>query len=375
MPIQLEVKDLTVAYGATTVVHDVSFVLERGVIGCLLGPSGCGKTTLLRAIAGFEPVSRGEISLRERLVSRPGFNVPPEQRRIGMVFQDFALFPHLTVARNVGFGLRQLTRAERNHRVDQLLELVGLRTAAGQYPHELSGGMQQRVALARAMAPRPEILLLDEPFSSMDAELREQLAREVRDLLRQEGITAILVTHDQLEAFAMADQIGVIAKGEVRQWGTGFGLYHEPADRFVAGFIGQGVLLPAEVVDEARVKTELGRVAGSKPHGLAPGTPAEVLIRPDDMLYDESSPRRALVVERAFRGAEYLYVLRLASGTRVLCLVPSHHQHAVGDEIGIRLEADHLVVFPRQVEPELRSQGTAGSVLSRIGAGGELTHR
>lgn len=351
MPIQLEVREISVAYGDTQVVRDVSFVLERGVIGCLLGPSGCGKTTLLRAIAGFEPVSRGEILLRERRVSAPGHSIPPEQRRVGMVFQDFALFPHLTVADNVGFGLRAMSRAERGRRVTELLELVGLHQAARRFPHELSGGMQQRVALARAMAPRPEILLLDEPFSSMDAELREQLAREVRDLLRREGVTAILVTHDQMEAFAMADQIGVIANGSVRQWGTGFGLYHEPVDRFVADFIGQGVLLPAEVVDETRVKTELGRVAGSKPHGLTPGTAAEVLIRPDDMLYDETSPRRATVIERAFRGAEYLYQLRLASGTTVLCLVPSHHQHAIGDEIGIRLEADHLVVFPGQPTP------------------------
>ena len=362
MPTQLEVRDVSVAYGDTTIVRDVSFLLERGVIGCLLGPSGCGKTTLLRAIAGFEPVSRGEVLLHGRRVSVPGNTLPPEQRRVGMVFQDFALFPHLTVARNVGFGLRGLKRAEREQRVAELLDLVDLRQAASQYPHELSGGMQQRVALARAMAPRPDILLLDEPFSSMDAELREQLAREVRDLLRREGVTAILVTHDQLEAFAMADQIGVIANGSIRQWGTGFGLYHEPADRFVADFIGQGVLLPAVVVDETRVKTELGRVAGSKPHGLAPGTAAEVLIRPDEMLYDETSPRRAVVVERAFRGAEYLYQLRLESGTEVLCLVPSHHQHALGDDIGIRLEADHLVVFPcASAEPDAPEDAAIGS--------------
>jgi iron(III) transport system ATP-binding protein len=212
--------------------------------------------------------------------------------------------------------------------------------------------MQQRVALARAMAPKPDILLLDEPFSSMDAELREQLAREVRDVLKREDVTAILVTHDQLEAFAMADLIGVLGHGQIHQWGTGFGLYHEPADRFVADFIGQGVLLPATVHDEIRVRTELGRIAGERPHGLPPGSPAEVLIRPDDMLYDESSPRKAVVVERAFRGAEFLYTLRLASGTRVLCLVPSHHRHAVGEEIGVRLQADHLVVFPRARRPD-----------------------
>ncbi|NCA68716.1 MAG: ABC transporter ATP-binding protein [Sphingobacteriia bacterium] len=347
MPIQLEVRDVSVAYGANPIVRSVSFVLEPGIVGCLLGPSGCGKTTLLRAIAGFEPISQGEIHLHGRRVSVPGETLAPELRRVGMVFQDFALFPHLTVAQNVGFGLRRLARAARARRVEELLELVGLAHTARRYPHALSGGMQQRVALARAMAPRPEILLLDEPFSSLDAEQREQLAREVRDLLKREGVTAILVTHDQLEAFAMADQIGVMAEGRIRQWDTGFGLYHEPADRFVADFIGQGVLLPASVVDATRVKTEFGRVAGAKPHGLRPGAEAVVLIRPDDLLYDESSPRRATVVERAFRGAEYLYQLRLENGTEVLCLVPSHHQHAIGDEIGIRLQADHLVVFAR----------------------------
>ncbi len=360
MPSQLEVNEVSVAYGDTTIVHDVSFVLATGSIGCLLGPSGCGKTTLLRAIAGFEPVSRGEVRLHGRLVSEPTNTVPPERRQIGMVFQDFALFPHLSVANNVGFGLRGQSRAARRKRVDELLELVGLRDAARQFPHELSGGMQQRVALARAMAPRPEILLLDEPFSSMDAELREQLAREVRDVLKREGVTAILVTHDQLEAFAMADLIGVLGHGEVHQWGTGFSLYHEPADRFVADFIGQGVLLPATVHDEIRVKTELGRIAGEHPHGLEPGSAAEVLIRPDDMLYDESSPRKAVVVERAFRGAEFLYTLRLASGTEVLCLVPSHYRHAIGDEIGVRLQADHLVVFPRDRSPtELPFDGSS----------------
>ncbi len=351
MPIQLEVRDLSVAYGGRPIVRDLSFILQDGAIGCLLGPSGCGKTTVLRAIAGFEPVTRGEILIHGRQVSAPGRTLAPEQRRIGMVFQDFALFPHLTVERNVGFGLRNRPRRERQARVADLLDLVGLTPAARQYPHQLSGGMQQRVALARAMAPRPEILLMDEPFSSMDADLREQLAREVRGVLRRDGITAVLVTHDQFEAFAMADQIGVLGQGQIQQWGTGFGLYHEPANRFVADFIGQGVILPGEAVDDLRVKTELGRVAGEHPHGLHAGQAAEVLIRPDDLLYDESSPRRATVVDRAFRGAEYLYTLRLESGTQVLCLVPSHHQHAVGDDIGIRLEARHLVAFPGGPSP------------------------
>lgn len=342
---RLDVRDVDVAYASNTVVRDVSFVLESGTIGCLLGPSGCGKTTLLRAIAGFEPVSCGEIRIRGQQVSRAGWTLAPERRRIGMVFQDFALFPHLTVTRNIGFGLRELSTRQRRQRVGELLELVGLSEAAQRYPHELSGGMQQRVALARAMAPQPDILLLDEPFSSMDAELREQLAREVRSVLKREGATAILVTHDQLEAFAMADMIGVLNNGAVHQWGTGFGLYHEPADRFVADFIGQGALLPATVLDGEQVQTELGRISGPQPHGLEPGSSAEVLIRPDDLIYDDSSARTARIIERAFRGAEFLYTLQLESGTEALCLVASHHRHAVGESIGIRLEADHLVAF------------------------------
>lgn len=363
MPRQLEVREVSVAYGSQPVVRDISLTLSTGAIGCLLGPSGCGKTTLLRAIAGFEPVSSGEIHLHGRLVSRPGQTLPPERRRVGMVFQDFALFPHLSVERNVAFGLRDLPQAERRERVAELLRLVDLSHAARQYPHQLSGGMQQRVALVRAMAPRPDILLLDEPFSSMDADLREQLAREVREVLKRDGVTAILVTHDQLEAFAMADKIGVLGNGRLRQWDSPFRLYHEPADRFVADFIGQGVMLPGRVIDQMRVETELGAVSGRYPHGLSPGRGAEILLRPDDLVPDPQSPIRAEVVSRAFRGAEYLYTLRLASGTRVLCLVPSHCDHAPGEQIGIRLGLEHLVVFPADA-PSPTIEGGTLSVVS-----------
>lgn len=362
MPRQLDVKDVSVAYGALPVVRDVSFHLGTGAIGCLLGPSGCGKTTLLRAIAGFEPVTAGEIHLHGRVVSRPGESLPPEQRRVGMVFQDFALFPHLTVERNIAFGLRQLTHRERRKRVDELLRLVDLTQAARRYPHQLSGGMQQRVALARAMAPRPDILLLDEPFSSMDADLREQLAREVRELLKRDGITAILVTHDQLEAFAMADQIGVLAGGRLRQWDSAFRLYHEPADRFVADFIGQGVMLPGRVLDDRQVETELGVLCGRYAHGLTAGRNAEILVRPDDVLHDPGSSLKAEIVGRAFRGAEYLYTLRLPSGRRILCLVQSHHDHAPGEYIGIRPALEHLVVFPADAP----TSGTPGGALSVV---------
>ncbi len=349
MTVQLAVEQVSVGYADKTVVEDISFSLEEGEIGCLLGPSGCGKTSLLRAIAGFEPVMRGAIRLRGRQVSAPGKSMPTEQRRVGMVFQDFALFPHLTVAKNIAFGLRDTPKPQRQQRVKELLALVGLQGSCDKYPHQLSGGQQQRIALIRAMAPRPDILLLDEPFSSMDTDLREQLAREVRQLLRRDGITAILVTHDQHEAFAMADHIAVLGEGRLRQWGSGYDLYHRPADRFVADFIGEGVMLPGKVIGKDRVATELGTVFGSLEGEEGAVEQVDLLLRPDDVIHDDNSPMTAEVVGRAFRGAEYLYTLRLDSGQEILCMVQSHHQHGVGESLGIRLEVDHLPVFRRQV--------------------------
>ncbi|MDT8310566.1 MAG: ABC transporter ATP-binding protein [Methylophaga sp.] len=347
MAIQLALNNVSIAYGNHVVAEQISFALNEGEIGCLLGPSGCGKTSLLRAIAGFEPVREGGIELHGKVVSEPSKQLPPEQRHIGMVFQDFALFPHLTVAKNIGFGLRKLSRQARQQRVDELLELVELSAARDLYPHQLSGGQQQRVALTRAMAPRPDILLLDEPFSSMDSDLREQLARDVRQLLRKDGITAILVTHDQHEAFAMADHIGVLGNGRLHQWGNGYDLYHRPVDRFVADFIGQGVLIPGRVVGNNQVQTELGLVTGEiDAHNGLP-TEVDLLLRPDDVIHDDDSPMKAEIVGRAFRGAVYLYTLKLNSGQPVLCLVQSHHQHDIGEYLGIRLEAEHLAVFRR----------------------------
>ena len=346
MSSQLDVRHVSVAYGGSPAVRDVSFSLEQGTIGCLLGPSGCGKTTLLRAVAGFESLTGGKISFDGTEVSAPGRTLPPEQHRVGMVFQDFALFPHLSVERNIAFGLWKWPGRDRDERVSELLSLVGLEAVRGRYPHQLSGGMQQRVAVARALAPRPAMLLLDEPFSSIDAELREQLARELREMLRRERVTTILVTHDQLEAFAMADRIGVLSEGSLRQWGSGFELYHQPADRFVADFIGRGVMLPARVADERHLETELGLIGGQRAHGLSTGGSVELLIRPDDVIHDDDSSLKAEVVSRSFRGAEYLYELRLASGRTVLCLVQSHHDHRPGERIGIRLDLEHLVAFP-----------------------------
>jgi iron(III) transport system ATP-binding protein len=341
----LELDHVSHRYGDYSVVRDISLSLARGTIACLLGPSGCGKTTLLRGIAGFEPVSSGEIRVNGTVVSTPGYTLPPEQRRIGMVFQDFALFPHLNCARNIGFGLHHLARTERRRRVDEMLEMTGLTAAAKLYPAELSGGQQQRVALARALAPNPELLLLDEPFSNLDLELRERLCTEVRDILKLNNATAVIVTHDQHEAFAIADEVGIIASGALQQWSAPYDLYHEPANRFVADFIGQGTLLPGQVRNATQVEVELGVLDGK--FNYAPGAAVDVLLRPDDIVHDDDSPRLAQVVTKAFRGAHFLYTLKLPSGQHVLSLVPSHHDHPVGSQVGIRLRVEHVVTFPR----------------------------
>lgn len=352
---QLELNGVVQRYGKQTIVDGVDFRLEQGQIACLLGPSGCGKTTLLRCIAGFEEIVGGEIRLHDKVVSSPGQRVAPEKRQIGMVFQDYALFPHLTVEQNVAFGLGRKPEAEAHLRVRQLLATVGLGGQGDKYPHELSGGQQQRVALARALAPRPELILLDEPFSNLDVGLRERLSAEVREILRREGSTAILVTHDQNEAFAMADEIGVMYQGRIQQWDVPYNLYHRPANRFVADFIGQGVLLPGTVANGNNVEMELGTLISDVPvecsetcANCGDGCAVDVLLRPDDIIHDDRSDLQAEVLHKAFRGADILYTLRLNSGAEVLSLVPSHHNHALGEKIGIRLDADHVIAFKKQ---------------------------
>ncbi len=341
----LEINNLAILFDGKTIISDISLRLEQGRIGCLLGPSGCGKTTLLRTIAGFEQPRRGEVWVSGRCFSSPSLLVPVEQRGVGMVFQDFALFPHLAVRDNIAFGLQEQSGEARQARVDEVVGMLAIAEFQHMYPHQLSGGEQQRVAIARALAPRPDMLLLDEPFSNMDIELREQIARELRIILKQDGMTTILVTHNQLEAFAMADEIGVIRDGMLLQWDSAFNLYHCPAGPEIADFIGEGVFLDGTVLSATEVATELGVLNGSVPPTMAPQAQVSVLVRPDDIVYDDNSGQTATVRDRVFRGAEYLYTLALPSGARILSLVPSHHDHAIGEKIGIRPEFDHLVVF------------------------------
>lgn len=332
-------------YAQHQIVQDVSFSLAQGEIGCLLGLSGCGKTTLLRCIAGFEPLSGGEIFLSGQCVSSTKQQIEPQERHIGVVFQDYALLPHLTVRENIGLGLYQHSKTIQHQRVTELLILVGLQSYAEAYPHALSGGQQQRVALARALAPNPKLLLLDEPFSNLDVTLRERLGQEVRAILKAANTSALLVTHDQHEAFAIADKIGVMADGNVIQWDSAPCLYHHPNSRFVADFIGEGEFLPVRRLDNNTLDTPLGKLHGD--FNRLTGTEFELLVRPHALRSDDPhSPYHANIEEIRFRGHESLYHLRLQRGERLTTLLPSNSRWQIGDSLPIRLELSHYCLFP-----------------------------
>lgn len=347
----LSVTDVTVTYGDKPVVEGLTISLNKGDVGCLLGFSGCGKTTALRAIAGLELIHQGNICLAERTLSTATVTLPPAKRGIGMVFQDYALFSHLTVAQNIGFGLHDWSKTNKKNRIADMLDLIALTEQAHKRPDQLSGGQQQRVALARALAPNPKLLLLDEPFSNLDVLLREQLARQVRDMLKQTQTTAILVTHDQHEAFAIADQIGVMQNGHIAQWGTPSTLYHQPNSKAVANFVGEGVFIDGSI-HNGHVSTALGdiyRRVGINDNQCPiwqEGQHVQVLVRPDDIVHYDASLMQATVTETVFRGANYLHTLQLTNGEHVLSLIPSHHDHPIGSQIGIRPILEHVVIFP-----------------------------
>jgi iron(III) transport system ATP-binding protein len=323
----------------------LSFTVESGRILALLGPSGCGKTTTLRLIAGFETPDQGRIAIAGQTVADAdrGIHVEPEARGVGVVFQDYALFPHLTIAQNVGFGLERTSRSERRARVAQVLDLVGLTDFAERYPHELSGGQQQRVAVARALAPAPTLILLDEPFSNLDADLRAQMRDEVEKILRATGTTAIFVTHDQEEAFTIADQVGVLDQGRLEQVGAPEVIYHHPATPFVAEFVGAADFLPGLVSREGIV-TEIG-VFGNLT-GRALGSRVRVMIRPDDVTFVPDAAGEAVIVRRYFRGSENLYCLDLPSGHRVHSSQPSSAAFPNGLRVRPEAHVLHVVTFP-----------------------------
>ncbi len=329
-------------------VQDVNLTVQVGEIVALLGPSGCGKTTTLRLIAGFERPTQGRVLIGNRVVAGPGIFVPPEQRRVGMVFQNYALFPHLSVAENVAYGLKR--GEDRERRVREVLALVGLRGMEHRMPHALSGGQQQRVALARALAPRPQVLLLDEPFSGLDESLRDQVRGEVLQILRETQVTVVFVTHHQDEALYMGDRIAVMNEGRVEQIGPPETVFAAPASRFVAEFMGASFFLEG-VVREGGLETELGFLA--QPVALPVGTRVEIAARPDDLTLTPDPDGPGRIVRTVYRGSWYLYDVHLPSGRLVRWEGPHTIRYAPGTAVRVALMPGHpLAYFPLREEPE-----------------------
>jgi iron(III) transport system ATP-binding protein len=329
MSVQLD--NISKSFGLTHAVQEVTLAVHPGELFAVLGPSGCGKTTLLRLIAGFERPDRGGVTVGGRRVAGNGEWVAPERRRIGMVFQDYALFPHLTVERNVAFGCG---RGDREG-PQRALELVGLQHKAGRHPHELSGGERQRVALARALAPGPDVVLLDEPFSSLDASLRADLRREVELILRDAGTSAILVTHDQEEALTLADRLALMREGRIVQVGSPEDVYAQPAERWAAQFVGEVNVLPGVLRGDS-VYTDVGSFDLVRPPGAAPHASVHIAVRPEQLEFRAGREPNAEVVEREFRGHDVLYRLRHAAGRTLIVQLPSLELYEPGQRVFVR---------------------------------------
>ena len=347
-------------------IADVSLTVEAGEIVCLLGPSGCGKTTTLRAVAGFEPVMAGEIYLAGRLVSSPSVQVPTEGRSVGMVFQEYALFPHLRVADNIAFGLTKLPDGQRKARVAAMLDLTGLTGFEHRYPHELSGGQQQRVALARALAHDPVVLLLDEPFSNLDPDMASKMRQELHGLLKRTNTTTILVTHDHEEAFAIADRIAVLHEGRLEQLDRPEMIYHLPATRFVADFVGHADFIPG-IAQDGRVSTDLGDFPNHK--GFPPGTPVVVMIRPDDIHLSPDPQGKARILSRQFRGSENLYTIQLLSGHLIHSSEASTALYPPGTSVTLQIQATHTVLFTQQAGPASQPTDASQSPATNLTTG------
>lgn len=332
----LQVEQLYTEHDQQHILKGLSFDIAAGELSALLGPSGCGKTTLLRSIAGFQPITSGTVTLNHQDIT----HLPADKRGIGFVFQHYALFPHMTVADNILFGIHR--SGQKQQRLDELLALTDLTSMARRYPHELSGGQQQRVALARALAPKPGLLLLDEPFSNLDTDLRKSLNMRVRDILKETGTTAILVTHDQSEAFAFGDTVGVVHNGQIQQWDTPFHLYHQPATPFIAEFIGHGTLIQARV-SHGKLDTDFGSIEHTQTLKSDVQT-LRLLSRPDDWQITPDDERFTIIAKR-FEGTQTTYTVSTQDNKQIDIASPGHQNYAIGSQIGLIPQFDHIVTF------------------------------
>ncbi len=355
----LDIKDLSLSLDGQPTLDKVSMTLEKNKIGVLLGPSGGGKTTLLQCIAGFRRPDAGRITIAGRTVNDPAIRIPTAARKLGMMFQDYALFPHLNAQENIGFGIRRIPDAQRKSIVSHLLALTSMTAYATHYPHELSGGQQQRVALARALAPDPELLLLDEPFSGLDADLKPRLISDMKDILTHKEITTLMVTHDQTEALGISDMLGVMQNGGILQWDSSYDVYHRPASVDIATFVGMGKMIRGHIDADNMVHTALGHFPADGNSAIPDLTDVAVLVRPDDIIHDDDSAMRAVIEKKQFRGADFLYHLRLANGEKIYCFAPSHHVHHIGEAIGIKTDIEHVIIFPPQEAAEKSSLGAS----------------
>ena len=346
MRMKLEIKNISLNLDGDRILDNLNLSINEEEIISIIGPSASGKTSLLRVIAGFENITTGKIKLNNQVVDDTLIVIGPEKRNIGIIFQDLALFPHLNCAENITFGISKLPTEEQIQRLQRLEEVLSITEISKKFPHEISGGQQQRVAIARALAPKPEILLLDEPFSALDEELKEKLLADVKILLKEEKITTIVITHNIKEAFQLSDKIAFLNDKKIIQIDSPYNIYHKPMTREIANFCGIGSFINGKIVDANHVLTDLGKHFGeTSPYDI--GTNVDIMIRPDDVIHDDDSTKSAKVVEKIFHGSDFLYKLKLSGGENIFCYTPSHHNHAVNEVIGIKSEMDHLILFSK----------------------------
>ena len=342
--LKLEIKDISYSINKNLILDDLNLNIFPEEIISIIGPSASGKSSLLRVIAGFDQINSGRIILNEKIVDDASTFIKPNDRNVGIIFQDLALFPHLNCEENILFGISNLEPSERKSRLKKLSTLLDINNILEKFPHEISGGQQQRIAIARALAPKPELLLFDEPFSALDEELKDLLIADVKILLKTEKITSVFVTHNIKEAFQLSDKIAYLSDRRIIQNETPYNIYHKPLSKEIAHFCGNGCFIRGTVVDSNHVATPLGKIFGDTiPYKT--NDHVDVMIRPDDVIHDDNSTESARVVDKKFFGSDFLYKLELKDGQSILCLTPSHHNHSINEVIGIRVEIDHLVLF------------------------------
>lgn len=341
---KLEIENISLNIDGNLIIDNLNLNICEQEIISIIGPSASGKSSLLRIIAGFENVNSGRVKINGVIVDDRSKVVEPQNRQVGIIFQDLALFPHLNCEDNILFGISKHTPAEKFKRLNRLSNLLDISGILKSFPHEISGGQQQRIAIARALAPKPEILLLDEPFSALDEKLKETLMSDVKKLLQEEKITTIVITHNIKEAFEISDKIAFLDDKKIIQYDTAYNLYHKPLTKEIANFCGIGSFINGKVIDVNHVQTKLGQFFGNTSQ-FTIGSNVKVMIRPDDIIHDDNSTQSAKVIEKSFHGSDFLYKLELSDGERVFCYTPSHHNHALNEVIGIKPVIDHLIIF------------------------------